>query len=172
MAKGKDDTAPAPMSTTRQNRILIWRNEVAIALDPLQEPTLASHRSGISTAESSSTTSTKSSTFSRRALLAARSKDLVASFVRRFSPSSSSHHTPDSQIGRPPQTDMYMSLRAEYDGDDTSAEAAAAHLAQDLQAASSASGPARGDAALREKQDRLMRAARLLQHGPVNNAEV
>ena len=73
---------------------------------------------------------------------------------------------------------MYISLRAEYNGRLDNGERAATFLAEGLEEDAhhdeydgdeSDSQVAAGAAALKDKQDRLLRAARLLHEGPTKH---
>ena len=154
------------ISPSKQNRILIWRNEVATALSP--DIPLPSHRSGISSTSTTSTTSTKSSSLSA---VASR----LSNLFRRLSPSSSARQTAQAAALQSSKTDMYISLRAEYNGRLDNGERAATFLAEGLEedahqdeydGDSDSQAAAGAAAALKEKQDRLLRAARLLHEGP------
>jgi hypothetical protein len=171
------------MSSAKQNRILVWRREVASALD--DAASTASSSSTITTSSAAgasnpsglpeSPTSSFSSASSRRRALWSR---LTRRFALQSGPDSAAANAADS-----PRTAMYRDtpLDAALEGltvvdsaPDAPAPAAqpsplpepeAQEEEQPLGAASSSDGGGRG---LRERQERLQRAARLLQHGPKN----
>lgn len=152
------------ISVAKQDRILIWRNEVATAsLDTDGSTTNdgASSRGG--GASSSATSTTTSSSSSRSALVVARSRHLLSKLAHRLRPSSwrGPGHRPDGgddDDAAVPRTAMYATLSPDYnpDGDDDD---------DDEDGLDDGETPAR-DAALRAKQQRLMRAARLLDKEP------
>ncbi|CEJ81677.1 hypothetical protein VHEMI01793 [[Torrubiella] hemipterigena] len=160
-----------PISASKQNRINIWRTEVATALLPADNASVASPSD--SCAPSSSTTSTKSSSFSRRSALLARGRNFFSGIARRLS---GNHRDARSETSDGPiRTEMYTTLRPDYiPGNVDYQRLLATHNAADENGEVSLgeSNLSGRDAALRERQDRLRRAAKLLQQPALNKAPV
>ncbi|KFA64212.1 hypothetical protein S40285_00803 [Stachybotrys chlorohalonatus IBT 40285] len=153
---------PANMSTSKQNRILIWRDEVASAADALDAE---SSVNGIAPSFTSSSTATTTSSASTTSPPRSRSRNLWKRLSRRLSSIARGSDAPPSDAELSPRTAMYRELPASAalaklnsaaaprdDGDLKVAE----EMALD---AESSNGRAGG---LKEKQERLERAARLL----------
>lgn len=181
------------MSVSKQNRILIWRREVASALDDAAS-------SAVSTTSSSSTVTTSTTPASANGLPPASAAVNADSPTSSFSSASSRrralwnrlsrrlaiHHGPESPATpvESPRTAMYRDnppdaalegltvVDSAPDRPEGEAQAQAqpspnreAEVQEELPLGeeSSSDGGGRG---LRERQERLQRAARLLQHGP------
>lgn len=174
---------PTPnMSPAKQDRIRIWRDEVATAhLDPDDDASTAPSRAG-GAAGSSATSTTTSSSSSRSALVVARGRHLLSRLAHRLSlrSSSPSPSPPDGHGNDSPPSHFWSRRRRGADDrspNGVTRTAMYAALSPDNAAAwaeegsgevapgqdASADGAPPRDAAIREKQDRLLRAARLLE---------
>ncbi|KAJ4151453.1 hypothetical protein LMH87_012152 [Akanthomyces muscarius] len=140
------------ISAAKQDRILIWRSEVANASLDAESSTTNDG------ASSSATSTTTSSSSSRSALVVARSRDMLSKLAHKLRPSSwrGAGRRPEDDDDAVTRTAMYATLSPDYNPDDDD---------DDEDALDDGDAPAR-DAALREKQQRLMRAARLLDKEP------
>jgi hypothetical protein len=153
---------PANMSTSKQNRILIWRDEVASAADALDAE---SSVNGIAPSFTSSSTTTTTSSASTAPPTRSRSRNLWKRLSRRLSIIARGTDAAPSDTDLSPRTAMYRDLPASVAIANLNA-AAAPRDDVDLNAAEdmplgpeSSNGRAGG---LKEKQERLERAARLL----------
>lgn len=158
--------------SSKQERILIWRHEVATA--NLDNEDAVSRTDGA--AGSSATSTTTSSSSSRSALVLARGRHLLSRVAHKLSLRSSGGsgssrfwRSSDESPNGVTRTAMYASLSPDNMAAWRSVgehENEAAAAANDdnilLEGDASADGQSPRDAALREKQDRLMRAAKLL----------
>ncbi|KAJ6781904.1 hypothetical protein PWT90_11028 [Aphanocladium album] len=158
------------MSAAKQDRIRIWRHEVATAhLEPDQD-------ASTTTVSSATSTTTSSSSSSRSAaLVLARGRHILSKLAHKLSlrPSSSSsggfwrggggggrgHEEGTSR------TAMYATLSPDYNPDVVPVDE---DVDEELIGAFEGENPR--DAVLREKQERLMRAAKLLDKGRVGAA--
>lgn len=157
------------MSVAKQDRIRIWRHEVAAAhVEPDGSSSLSGSPSGAASSSATSTT-TSSSTSSRSVLVLARGRHLLSKLAHKLRPSSSSSPSSDrfwrggAAVDGPgaTRTAMYATLSPDYNPD------VVPHDDEEEEwdfSGEDGQQPPR-DAALREKQERLMRAAKLLDKG-------
>lgn len=142
-----------PISASKQNRINIWRTEVATANQSSDNASVASPSNDDSVAASSTTTS--STHGSRRGSIFTRSRHFFSSVARRLSGAKKPDATcADDDVVR---TEMYTTLRPDYVPGSTDFS----RLIADAEASLEGSGAER-DAALVARQERLLRAAQLL----------
>ena len=179
--------APPVISPTKQSRILIWRDEVATALTTDQKQQNHHQRSSdaASSSATSSTTTSASSSSSRPArLLLSRSRNVLLRIARRLSPNHEAYKFMRDDLDEgPPQTAMYSRVPPQQqhqditttnnnnEDDDGDAEAQLERQLREIEDEDNDEQYHRQQQqpnispVLREKQERLMRAARLLDHG-------
>ncbi|KAK3192688.1 hypothetical protein K4F52_001042 [Lecanicillium sp. MT-2017a] len=162
------ETAAPPLSASKQTRILIWRDEVASSTSDDQH---SQQQRTSDAASSSATSTTTSSSSSRPALLLSRGRQLFSRLARRLSAQGDGPEAPQSTskftlrgrrrsaVEPPSRTAMYAALSPD--------NAAAWTADADADDEGDEEEP-KMDAKLREKQERLMRAARLLDQGVAN----
>lgn len=188
------DTPPV-ISTTKQTRILIWRDEVATASISQQASAHQQHQRSSDAASSSAATSSTStsatsggfSSPSRPAkLLFSRSRHLLRRIARRLSPNHEAYKFMRDDLDEgPPQTAMYSRVPPpppprllpretnytnnnddddEYEDEDD-AEAQLERQLKEIEDEDEQQHQPNTSPMLRDKQERLMRAARLLDQG-------
>ncbi|KAH7326494.1 hypothetical protein B0I35DRAFT_136879 [Stachybotrys elegans] len=151
------DILPHPaMSAAKQNRIMIWRNEVASALDPLEADSV-NDIAPSSTAASTITSHSSSSTAASPPV--SRPRSLWNRVSRRLSIFTRSSDAADADPIRSPRTAMYRDM---VDPIASPSGPEAKRADEMLLGADSDEGRPGG---LKEKQERLERAARLLDQG-------
>ncbi|KAM4059438.1 hypothetical protein HRG_011498 [Hirsutella rhossiliensis] len=155
LAADQDALHPSCLSATAQTRILVWRSEVASALDPPDSPhSSASSPSVPSASSSSSATVTTTAASSSLLPQPSRRRRFWRRIVRRLSA------RPDA---RPGALDPATGLAA---GSDEVVRTAMYRLDDPFFDEVALGEPSSdgGRGALKDKQERLHRAARLLMH--------
>ncbi|KAK5987599.1 hypothetical protein PT974_11731 [Cladobotryum mycophilum] len=165
-----DGSIPPPISSSKHNRINIWRNEVASASSQCDT---ASTPSAPSLTTTTTTTSSSSSLTQSAVAALSRGRRFFSRITGRISRrrrrgSISSDQMPDFMM-QPPRKDepvyrtsMYYMLRPEGHISDTNPNDELVNPDE-----FSSRGDKRRSRLLMETQDRLHRAARLLHHGAI-----
>ena len=158
------------ISASKQTRILIWRSEVASALEsvPLPLSPLSSSRSSSTT--TTTTTGSASNLFHFPPLTPAQPVSRRQRFWRRLSRSFSGGREPqldDAERAEPARTSMYTAAVVALEAVQAGPEETPLDGEGDVMPGEGSSDGA-GQRGLKEKKERLQRAARLLEQGAMH----